>query len=1052
MKWTISILSFFLMTTQTINPTITLSETINTTIEVSSMDEETAYALMAERWLLKLVGDQTAGLQDSQVLAYQDKMREEGERLYERMDKTSDRERLWPEKEPTTSADMTATFLNIKKMTFAYVLEGGTLTHDEQFYHEIISAIDFAIQLYNYTGTTYSGNWWDWQIGTTHEFISILFLLNKTMEGSKLDGYLSILSTYAYDPNVQLPNVKATGANLTDIGIAVLGIGILKQDSAMITKVQQSVPSVFKIVTSGDGLYRDGSMIQHNYYAYAGSYGNELLKGVGHCLYILDQTPWQFAQADLDNVFTYIEKGMLRIVFQGQLMASMQGRSISRAPGTNKYSTAFMGGSEVSANLLVVAQAAPSELKQKIYNAVYQWTQKSEDYYDFIENARDFQHLVGLKEAAIYANEDPLYQGLHVFGSMDRAVYHGASYTASLSMYSSRIYNFEYLNNENKKGWHTGDGMLYIYSDDQEQFGDKYWATVDSYRLPGTTVDTRSLANGAGSASRSSEKNVGGVTDGQNGSAVFVLNKNGNQGKDLKAQKSYFFLDDQIIMLGAGISGTTTATIETIIDQRMIHEGDAVYINGVVLESGSLETTLEKNDWIYIDTGNPETSIGYIMMETTLVHSEIASRSGNYQEINDLFITDTVYEADYVTFSIMHSTQGEQDTYAYRIVPKSTLTSLQENALSTSVQVLENSTTAQVIYDYTNQKLIGNTYASLSLEVPSITDTYENLEVNQAMSFILEETNDELKVWLSNPSQNNLSLILKIDGTMQKVINQDSTIRVNDLSTLEIVFDSLSQAGTTSHVNLLKIADFSLLNQKIQAVESLTESDYTPLSYQRLKEALDASYTYLQQTEHLNSEIQTFVEIIDDALLKLDRRANLSVIQESIMKGQEYLTQAITPYWSEQLRTMIEEAQVIVNDLNSTQSVVDSLEEKLSNLLDQLEFQIDFTIVNQILNNHQALDKELYTVTSWELVSLKAEVLMEDVSAYDPYQFLGYTQVDINLHVRDYQSAFAALVRVEPTEVLPETGVSQATLVYQSIGLCVLGIFILGFSHKRREK
>lgn len=38
-------------------------------------------------------------------------------------------------------------------------------------------------------------------------------------------------------------------------------------------------------------------------------------------------------------------------------------------------------------------------------------------------------------------------------------------------------------------GWLTGAGMTAIYTDDQKQFSNNFWATIDYGRLPGTTVD-----------------------------------------------------------------------------------------------------------------------------------------------------------------------------------------------------------------------------------------------------------------------------------------------------------------------------------------------------------------------------------------------------------------------------------------------------------------------------------------------------------------------------------------------------------------------------------
>ncbi|NRE38244.1 hypothetical protein DBN75_11770, partial [Enterococcus faecalis] len=70
---------------------------------------------------------------------------------------------------------------------------------------------------------------------------------------------------------------------------------------------------------------------------------------------------------------------------------------------------------------------------------------------------------------------------------MDRVLQKNNEYAVGISMYSQRVGNYEFGNTENKKGWHTADGMLYLYNQDFAQFDEGYWATIDPYRLPGTT-------------------------------------------------------------------------------------------------------------------------------------------------------------------------------------------------------------------------------------------------------------------------------------------------------------------------------------------------------------------------------------------------------------------------------------------------------------------------------------------------------------------------------------------------------------------------------------
>ncbi|WP_203432806.1 polysaccharide lyase family 8 super-sandwich domain-containing protein [Jiangella asiatica] len=62
---------------------------------------------------------------------------------------------------------------------------------------------------------------------------------------------------------------------------------------------------------------------------------------------------------------------------------------------------------------------------------------------------------------------------------MDRAVHRRPTWTYAISMSSRRIRYYEQINNQNKRGWHTGSGSAYLYNDDDTQIGDASWLTAD---------------------------------------------------------------------------------------------------------------------------------------------------------------------------------------------------------------------------------------------------------------------------------------------------------------------------------------------------------------------------------------------------------------------------------------------------------------------------------------------------------------------------------------------------------------------------------------------
>ncbi|NVJ37384.1 silent information regulator protein Sir2, partial [Enterococcus gallinarum] len=255
----------------------------------------------------------------------------------------------------------------------------------------------------------------------------------------------------------------------------------------------------------------------HSHFPYNGSYGNELLKGFGRVQTILQGTHWEIKYDNINNLFQVTDKGYLQLMVNGKMPSMVSGRSISRAPGTNPFTSEFESGKETIANLTLVAKFSPEILRKKIDSSIKAWLEHSSYFYDFFENPRDFEALIDLKkimnEPSITSKEERNL--VNVYGSMDRVFQKNESYSLGISMYSSRIGNYEFGNTENKKGWHTADGMVYLYNGDLAQFDEGYWVTIDSYRLPGTTIDTKVLAEGASTGKKSPQSWVGGSNNGK---------------------------------------------------------------------------------------------------------------------------------------------------------------------------------------------------------------------------------------------------------------------------------------------------------------------------------------------------------------------------------------------------------------------------------------------------------------------------------------------------------------------------------------------------------
>lgn len=307
------------------------------TVHVTTPSYNSQYDIMHDRWLRRVVGE-NLNLKDEDIAAYVKNIDQEGQELWSSLNKDVDRTYLW-ERIPsdTVSADYTTQFTKIKKLALAFGVEGTSLYENPELLKDIISAINFMVVDKKYNGSYSTGNWWDWQIGCTQPLVDILMIISDYSNDDTINLATKSIEGYAKKPSIQWPSYTATGANRTDIGLSVLGSAIIAKNDDRMNLVKDEVPDVMKLVTSGDGLYKDGSVIQHTKHAYTGSYGNELLKGVGKIKSIISGTDFDIVDPRIENVYNTVLNGYIPLMHKGQMMSMVNGRSISRAPGTNPF-------------------------------------------------------------------------------------------------------------------------------------------------------------------------------------------------------------------------------------------------------------------------------------------------------------------------------------------------------------------------------------------------------------------------------------------------------------------------------------------------------------------------------------------------------------------------------------------------------------------------------------------------------------------------------------------------------------------------------------------
>jgi hypothetical protein len=257
----------------------------------------------------------------------------------------------------------------------------------------------------------------------------------------------------------------------------------------MLIESRDALSPVFDYTTYKDGFYTDGSFIQHTSVPYTGGYGSDLLNSMINLLRLLSGTPYEIIDFDKDNVYNWIYDSYEPLVYKNRMYRNVAGRNISRS-ASNDHTNSLIS------SILCLSEIAPNEDASRLKSMAKYYIQSDGGSY-YTDGKLSLISLAKnvVNDTNVQSRGDLLLY--KQFPNMDRVVQLRPDYGFSVSMYSSRVNNYEISGSlENLKGWFTGYGMTYLYTSDLEQYHDpesnglsSYWATIDPYRLPGTTVN-----------------------------------------------------------------------------------------------------------------------------------------------------------------------------------------------------------------------------------------------------------------------------------------------------------------------------------------------------------------------------------------------------------------------------------------------------------------------------------------------------------------------------------------------------------------------------------
>lgn len=662
-----------------------------------------------------MLGDLNYDRSDPAVQAYIASIVKDAKTYYTNLEK-SPKTYLWSDynklinDNTNTCKHIEYSLMRLHTMALAWAYPTSELYHNDDYLTAIKNSLDF---LYSYAlneKTSLIGNWWEWRIGSPQEYAAIVSILYEELSAEQISHYdksfNTFVRTFAKSGNMTYANQADVCRNLLYMGILTgktqdvtnaltlakkafvdeTSLETRKQAQAQFEKMikEQGDYHQYNPVTKKEGLYEDGTFIQHTAIPYIGSYGTSMIQFSAEMALCLKGVTSITIPSYFNQILpTWMEKAYIPAIYKGEMMRMFMGRNTNANHSSHEAARAVGLHMYLSGNLL-----NDSDLKQRITNVCKTWYTDNAYYstpYEGMNIIIDKPHIDQMiKDAQESASADVFNL---VLAAGDRVIHETAKFRFGLSMSSNRIGKFEGFSNNNMSGWYQGDGMTYIYTPNHREHWLKYFTYCNNYRLPGTTVDRIArTADGANIALFDNPVNaqswVGGIS---------LLGRYGAAGmshvgakSDLVAKKSWFMFDDEVHCLGAGITMSENREVETIIESRYINAGYSV--DGV--DGGT------KKCWEYTYT-NP--SYAYI------------NEVGGYYFPQPMTMTSYIEQNKLYSFYINHGKAPKDASYNYILLPQMSKEDVAAYALNPTLVTLQNDTTIQSVY-HTTLGIVGLNY------------------------------------------------------------------------------------------------------------------------------------------------------------------------------------------------------------------------------------------------------------------------------------------------------------------------------------------------------
>ncbi len=610
----------------------------------------------------------------------------------------------------------------LSDFVYAYTNEKNKYYQNEDLYQKIVKGLE-----YWYDVDSESDNWWHNQISEPQKLgvLLIQMRIGKKQIPQELETkILKRIQETGGDP------AKWTGANRTDIALHWIYRSCLTQNEA---DLKTAIDNVFNpvVYTTEEGFQHDNSYFQHGEQLYIGGYGDEILKGVTQVASYALGTQYQLDKEKVELLSKFMRETYYRAVRGQNMSFDVVGRSVSRPGLLNKRTTATYAKRMIDID--------PTHADE--YKAIIARLNRKQP--------ADYQ---------VTASHTHYFRGdysLHVL----------PQYNFDVRLASTRTKKCEYGNKENLKTYFMSDGCTNI-----TQTGDEYFNIFPVWNwchIPGTTapqlekVPMDPKAWGVLGTSTY----AGGVSDSIYGATAYAY-MDTNPEVNTGAKKSWYFFDNEVVCLGAGIQSTSTYPVHTTVNQCFLK-------GGILVDKGDKEETLANGShtlqapqWVLHD------KIGYFFPQKEEVFLTAQTQSGRWYDINTSK-SKKEEKMDVFTLGINHGVGPKDGSYAYIVVPgKTSAQEMKAYQKKNAIEILSNNPKIQAVR---NTKL--NVWMVTFFEAGTFTHKELSVTVDKPCILMIKDiTSKSANLHIADPGQTQspIQVELKI-GKKKQTLTADFT-------------------------------------------------------------------------------------------------------------------------------------------------------------------------------------------------------------------------------------------------------------------------------------